>query len=529
MFNNFINNLKSSYLSNSLKLDNNCKLNTYWKYSIYLKFLLPIIILSISLCILGLGYTIPKTVPVEDINDFINGIFIVPLSIVGIIIPITLLVINSIISKNPSFLVKYILENEKPLLVVLIIFIFFILSILLNFAKLQGYIQNNEIYLILGLTFVLIALVQSLVLIINTIRFLNDNFLYKQIIKEVSNNILENTCLEKNSKDIILPFQDKAKENDFKVVQSLPYNYNELLIELKLDHSISYKEFIEDINLKSLERLRSLLQNEIDEKTFGIFLIPKHRYSDKKIKFYVNKNEKNLKYIKFWANRVFKIKKYDIKLVLDPLKDSIIDAIKKNEENKLEKLIDVYSKSLRGLCKKISFYGIEYLDLKDKFISINLIGYDLQDLIKIAIENRNERIIEIFAYKFFRISKNAIINKNYIFLKSFIDIYYLIYDFAFIKDKKKAKEVSIKYLTKIIEFLNENKDDSDYNKLLSKYTNLLEIIIRNSFKNDDNDAIDYLNTLIEKYEEEDRAIADNLKYIINKEKIEDLDYLFYYR
>jgi len=451
-------------------------------------------------------------VHVNNSNSATNGLNVIleegitiPLSLVALIIPLNLLVINAITSKNPSFVVSYYFDKLKPL-ETLIVVVFSLTGIIflyfLSFSNSNFLINLSNYFPYLEFLLILISVFQSALLVLRTLKLLTNDGLYEFIIKKFVRELIEHVMVEKVSKNVIKSFIEKSDSYLIKIDNSLNdlYKPNDL-INIESSNKIDFKSFITKIDYESLERLRDIIKNPISDQLFGVIIIPPPKMSySSSIKFYTSEVY-DMDKLKSNFDKIFKIENIDIKPFLDEIKDSLIDSINKNEESKLEKLINIY---FEGLIRYMIFIDQDslksndknFLKSKEQFRSLKLICYDLDDILKSSIKSSNARMVEIFGLKFFKISQESIYYKDYSVLKIFLSSFETFYDYSYEYKNKRGKQISIKYLVKIIRYLNEIKvkDETEekfknISLICKQYDTILDHVLIQAKKNNESEMI----------------------------------------
>lgn len=399
----------------------------------------------------------------NGLNTILAEGITIPLSLVALIIPLNLLVINAITSNNPSFVVSYYFDKLKPLetlLVVVFSLTFIIFLYFLSFSSSSVIVNLSYNFQYLEFLFILISVFQSALLVLRTLGLLTNNGLYEFITKKFVRELIEHITIENKSQNIINSFNEKSICYGIEINDNIT-ELNEL-VKIESSTKIDFKSFITKIDFKSVKRLKNEIKIPLKEGLYGIIIIPAPKMSfGSSIKFYISQDNDLDKLIPI--DKIFKIKNLDIKPFLDEIKDSLVDSINKNEESKLEKLINIYFESLIRYMEytnqeSLELNDIDFLKSTEQFRSLRLIQYDLDDILKTAIKSSNGRMVEIFGLKFFKISQESIHYEDYSVLKIFLLSFKSFYEYSYDYKNKRGKEISIKYLVKIIRYLDEQQE-----------------------------------------------------------------------
>lgn len=415
-------------------LSYNCKnhfnFTEYWSIILALIIFLTLILLK--------HFNLILTV---DINylDFFKTILIIPLTLIGFIIPITLLVINNLSNKHPLYMNIYLKCCLKPFSTVITIISAFILNLMFYFYvylynPLQGNMSRSVVgisqYLILiGFSLILFSSLEALKLIKRTMQSFNNEKLYKSVKKHIFHEIMLDIYKEEDRKIVQGVFRDFCEKNKLKA-DYLGNGYeNKYRPILALTNG-----FIKDVNIKKLIEFRSLLKKEIMPNILGAV----HQvgyFNNGKVLGYVNREEDDYFTLQKLLNDSFIItneKNKDIKQLLDDLKDSTVKSIEKNEESEFERIINVYMHILEDymVCMKknnINFGPNQLKELREPFRSLLLIKHSFKDIVKYASSNYNKNLITIFLFKLSTMSKEAIYNTDYsvipLILETFVTSY----------------------------------------------------------------------------------------------------------
>lgn len=450
-------------------------------------------------------------------NNLLKDSIGINFSIIAIIIPINLLLISTITSRNPSFIVDYIIKKLRPLETVIIILLALMCNIVayfLFFFIISNLNQFNEswvscVIIYSSIFFSFLPILQASLLVIRTTMLLNETNLYKSIEKGIMQDLMISVCLDERSKKIQKALEGELSKLGIEFSDNNKVCSNEMNI-IRFQEKMGFNDYINGINTRKYEKFKKNLGN-YENKKLGIFIIPRPRMSvDSYITFCTSIVK--IDSIESSFKKLFKITTLNLKPKFDDLKDAISDSIKKNEESKLERLNKTYFGFLSEYIKETDKYclNMDYkavLDAKIQYRSLRHLCYDLTDIIREATKSSNERMIEIFALEIFKISKKAIENKDYHVLKILLKNTRLIYDYSVTNDNKNGKLMSVKYTIKMIRCLNNpnNWNSSDVkiiSNICEEYESILNEILEKSEANDD-------YVLIEKYVQ-DQYIQNNI-------------------
>lgn len=374
-----------------------------------------------------------------DYLGFFKTILIIPLTFIGFIVPITLLVVNSLSNKHPIYANIYLKCCLKPFSKVLIIILAFMINLGFYFyvyintspkGDISNFAAGISLYLILiGLSLILISSFESLKLIKMTIQSFDDEKLYKSIKKHIFNEIIQDINNEMARKTCQRSFKDLCKENNLQTNYLGEGRYGNKFKSISVDGA----GFIKDVNTQKLTEFSSLLKNGVSPGILGI--VHQVGYpTDGKVLGYVNHKETNYSDLKKLLNTVFIItneKNEDIKQILDDLKSFTIKSIEKNEETQFKRLIDVYMELLEDYMLCMEKYK-RASDSGEEFRFLSLINYDLQDIIQCCSSSSHENLIVTFLLKFSNMSKEAIDHMDY----SVMQIIYSIFLTSYLKCTK---------------------------------------------------------------------------------------------
>lgn len=437
-------------------------------------------------------------------NSLLKDSLTITFSIIAIIIPINLLIISAITSRNPLFVVNYIIKRTRPLETVIIILFFLFLNIVTYFifyliiSNFDKFAENffYQIIIYSSIFFSLFPVFQASLLVYRTTKLLNEKILYKSIRNEITNDLILSVGLDERSKETqkflgceLSKLGIELRDNNKIPVQNIS--------SIKFKHKMGFNDYINGINLREYKKFKEKY-GKCENKKIGILVIPKPRMSvDSYIEFYTD--IVGIKSIKSSFENLFTIEKLNLKPKFDELKDAIIDSIKRNEESKLERLNETYFGFLLHYVSITDKYGLkmsykEILDSKIQYRSLRHLCYDLTDIIREASKSRNERMLEIFALEIFKISQKAIAKKDYHILKILMKNTRLIYDYSVNNNNKNGKLISVKYTIKMIICLdNPYQWNLDENQIIPNicqgYENVLNEIIKKSKDNNDYDDI----------------------------------------
>lgn len=492
--------------------DFNCPTKKWENFFFWMKFLIPFIA-SLMIAIIFFYcntldcfiYSTTNSTLFSNGNSLLKDSMAINFSIIAIIIPINLLLISTITSRNPLFVVNYIIRNIRPLETVIIILVFLMMNILTYFIFLFIISNSNQfnesltrLIIYSSIFYSFLPLFQASLLVYRTTRLLNENNLYKSIRNGITKDLMISVCLDEKSKKIRKDFERDLNEFGIK------FNDNNKTCSkykktIKFQHKMGFNDYINGINLTEYKKFKKNLRRYKNKK-LGVFIIPRPRMSvDSYIKFCTNIDEKS---VESSFKKLFKIQELNLKLKFDELKDAIVDSIKKNEESKLERLNKTYFGFLSEYVKEANKYSLkmdykEVLDSKIQYRSLRHLCYDLKDIIREATKSRNDRMIEIFALEIFKISQIAIENKDYPILKILMRNKRLIYDYSVEHDNRKGKLMSVKYTIKMIRCLNNpdnlnSQDDEIIPTICEEYGSILDEILEKSEENKDYDLIEYV-------------------------------------
>jgi hypothetical protein len=420
---------------------------------------------------------------IDNINytDFFKSILIIPLTFIGFIIPVLLLVINNLSTKHPAYNEIYINCCLKPFQTFIILILAFIVNIIFYFylfisSNPQGLSGNiiviANFLIIIGLSIILLSSFESIRLIQRTIKSFNDLYLYKSIQKHIFYEIINDVYMERDLNLSRELFQDICKN------KSLEAGYLTTWYEHEYKSLKSHRDgFIKDVNIKKINEFGSFLKMKLPNKD-ALGLVNQIGYrTENKVLGYVHRDEKNTLILKKMLNDAFIIdyeELKDIKSILDALKEASIKSIERNETSQFQRINDVYMGILERYmdCMKkdgIGFNSNWLYSLREPFRFLVLTRHAFKDIAKNASASYNQDLIVEFIFKIYNLSKKAIFNVDYSILKIIIETFQIIYLKCIENDNNLGKGRVLLRLKEIINYLISLWDDknTDFKKFVS--------------------------------------------------------------
>ena len=239
--------------------------------------------------------------------EFLKGTFTIPLSLIGIIIPIIILFITTLDKKSSYSLVKSYIMILNPLMVFWISAIFLSINVILFFFNSMNYSFINdmsEFFICLELTSIFTPLVGAIVLVFRTMHLIDDGFLYDVMEKQMSKEIMKSLEIESSNKIKRRIMEEECLKFNLEFRPGF-FGRREYL-QLKA----SKRGIIKDIDIANLEKFGTLIkeiENNEDIEINGIIVkYPEQNVSvDNNILGYINLNEKYIPNLELELNKAF--------------------------------------------------------------------------------------------------------------------------------------------------------------------------------------------------------------------------------
>lgn len=475
--------------------------------------------LFICLFLLSLIILMSNNNLVGDYNSYFQVVITIPLLLVGIIIPLIILIINNIGKRtNQSFVQTY-LDSLKPMNVFYMALIFLVVNIIIYlfvisnkdlFNPLNATYNSDlvKISISISISAILTPTIRVIVLVKRVIDSLNDDYLHKQLINKLINEI--ELSINESRRDTLLLnlFKEKCNELGFGLDYQrtfIPSTWLTTNYKYILSKEIGK---IEDIDILRLEELKLLFERKFENKKTNDSLVINKFPSQ-----LLSQNDNRLGYLKLSdkidsysgldlfmldmkLKRVYiinKNEKKDIRTILDEYRDIVITSIKDLNVSQFERLISNYTSVLEH------YMSIENEKSKLTPITVNFLvqfGFfsdlssDFEYISDYATRDDNKELIKIFAFELLEIFMKSITycveTKDYSIINIVTSAFPTIYSWSFKNKNNIGINRSIVNLIKMIQNvlgimemdINENKYVNLEKIVCILINNILEIFIK---------------------------------------------------
>jgi len=419
----------------------------------------------------------------------------IPLTLVGIIIPLIIIVTNVVGNRAGLQNINIYIDYLKPLEVFLVSIIFLILSVFAYSLSCNDFI----------IPFVFIPLLETSLLVKKTIDVVDDKFFYILIEKKIAIELVESIKEEK------YVFRLRKKFGD--ICESLNILLNPLNSSFNYYHPTSplYSNnsgFIIDINISKLKKFKNELSKPLQYKNqrskyFVIIVKFVGEYiNSRDVLGFVNATERKyfastMPILELKLNKIFILKKSkkieDLAESLKILKDLIVNSIDQKQQTQFERLLNINMGFV--------YYYMEYIrktnEIKSQAIPgvinsrfVVLISQNFDDILDSAIMIKNKMLGEIL-FELNNLFERAVSYQDYNITKMIIEIYrYSIYNRSFTAKNNVGVHRSTYYPTQMILFIQEymsnvNNDDNNLIILFYLIVNVFINFIKDTISNND--------------------------------------------